>query len=175
MSCAVPAPDNTEVTREELLSIGSLPKPRKHDAIKGVVSPIQGRRDGIQWWRLREPMGESEDEQRRVRNKEDPENAGTLLHSQDRSRNQDPCGPDTEPRTAGPGEHTSEPATLQGKRGHARYGILGQGGRRGDGKREKHGESTKSTGRRRVGKKGCKESERQIRGCWKAVSQRSLS
>ncbi|KAJ1198301.1 hypothetical protein NDU88_002143 [Pleurodeles waltl] len=78
MSCAVPAPDNTEVTREEPLSIGSLPKPREHDAIKGVVSPIQGRREGIQWRRLREPMGEPEDEQRRARNEEDPENAGTL-------------------------------------------------------------------------------------------------
>ncbi|KAJ1105345.1 hypothetical protein NDU88_002752 [Pleurodeles waltl] len=78
MSCAVSAPDNTDVTWEEPLSIGSLQKLREHDAIKGVVSPIQERRDGIQWWRLREPMGVPEDEQRRARNEEDPENARTL-------------------------------------------------------------------------------------------------
>ncbi|KAJ1199591.1 hypothetical protein NDU88_003425 [Pleurodeles waltl] len=79
MSCAVSAPDNTEVARGEPLSIGSLPKPREHDARKGVVPPIQERRDRTRWWRLREPMGEPEDKQRRTRNEEDPENA-RILH-----------------------------------------------------------------------------------------------
>ncbi|KAJ1163196.1 hypothetical protein NDU88_003659 [Pleurodeles waltl] len=45
---------------------------------------------------------------------------GLLFKRADRSRNQDPCGPDAEMRTAGPGEHTSEPATLQEKRGQTR-------------------------------------------------------
>ncbi|KAJ1131025.1 hypothetical protein NDU88_009368 [Pleurodeles waltl] len=78
MSCAVYAPDNTEVTWGEPLSIGSLPKPRGHEAVKGVVSPIQGERVGIRWRRLREPTGESEDEQRRTRDEEDLEDARTL-------------------------------------------------------------------------------------------------
>ncbi|KAJ1160602.1 hypothetical protein NDU88_001098 [Pleurodeles waltl] len=78
MSCAVSAPDNTEVTRGEPLSVGSLPKPRGHEAVKGVVSPIQRGRVGIRWRRLREPTGESEDEQRRTRDEEDLEDARTL-------------------------------------------------------------------------------------------------
>ncbi|KAJ1216362.1 hypothetical protein NDU88_003965 [Pleurodeles waltl] len=45
---------------------------------------------------------------------------GLLFKSADQSRNQDPCGPDAETRTAGPREHTNEPATLQEKRGQTR-------------------------------------------------------
>ncbi|KAJ1092575.1 hypothetical protein NDU88_005685 [Pleurodeles waltl] len=48
---------------------------------------------------------------------------GILFKRADRSRNQDPCGPDAETRTAGPGEPTSEPATLQEKRGQTRQGL----------------------------------------------------
>ncbi|KAJ1157317.1 hypothetical protein NDU88_010031 [Pleurodeles waltl] len=46
--------------------------------------------------------------------------SGLLFKGPDRSRNEDPCGPNAETRTAGPGEHTSEPATLQEKRGQTR-------------------------------------------------------
>ncbi|KAJ1213658.1 hypothetical protein NDU88_001290 [Pleurodeles waltl] len=45
---------------------------------------------------------------------------GLIFKSPDWSRNQDSCGPDTETRIAGPGEHTNEPAMLQEKRGQAR-------------------------------------------------------
>ncbi|KAJ1132197.1 hypothetical protein NDU88_010524 [Pleurodeles waltl] len=67
-------------------------------------------------------MGESEDEQRRTR--KIWKMPGLSIQRPDRSRNQDPCGPDTETRTAGPGEPTSEPATLQEKRGQARVFLL---------------------------------------------------
>ncbi|KAJ1187035.1 hypothetical protein NDU88_003814 [Pleurodeles waltl] len=75
MTCAVSAPGSTEAARGEPLPIGSLPRPRENDTVKGGA---------------------------------------------DRSRNRDPCGPDAETRTVGSGEHTSEPATLQEKRGQTR-------------------------------------------------------
>ncbi|KAJ1144924.1 hypothetical protein NDU88_011218 [Pleurodeles waltl] len=78
MSCAVSAPDNTEVTRGEPLSIGSLAKLRGHEAVKVVVSPIQKKRVRIRWRRLREPTGESEDEQRKTRDEEDLEDTRAL-------------------------------------------------------------------------------------------------
>ncbi|KAJ1208015.1 hypothetical protein NDU88_003405 [Pleurodeles waltl] len=45
---------------------------------------------------------------------------GLVFESLDWGRSQDSCGPNTKTRTAGPGEHTSEPATLQEKRGQVR-------------------------------------------------------
>ncbi|KAJ1202365.1 hypothetical protein NDU88_006165 [Pleurodeles waltl] len=95
---------------------------------------------------------------------------GLSIQRPDRSRNQDHCGPDTETRTAGPGEPTSEPATLQEKHGQARYGSSGQGGGRGTEKRKITG-----TALRARGEGGCKESERQRRERCKTVNQRSLA
>ncbi|KAJ1150319.1 hypothetical protein NDU88_003113 [Pleurodeles waltl] len=44
---------------------------------------------------------------------------GLVFESLDWGRSQDSRGPDTKTRTAGPGEHMSEPATPQEKRGQA--------------------------------------------------------
>ncbi|KAJ1180089.1 hypothetical protein NDU88_005313 [Pleurodeles waltl] len=79
LTCAVSAPDSTEATRGEPLPIGSLPKPRKTDAVKKMIPPIHGEKEGIRSWRLSEPTGELKDEQRRTTEEEDPEDAWTPL------------------------------------------------------------------------------------------------
>ncbi|KAJ1156944.1 hypothetical protein NDU88_009660 [Pleurodeles waltl] len=79
MTCAVSAPGSTEASRGESLPIGSLPRPPETDAVKGVVPPIQGRREGIRRWRSREPAGELKEDQRRTRGEEDTEDAWTPL------------------------------------------------------------------------------------------------
>ncbi|KAJ1117306.1 hypothetical protein NDU88_005506 [Pleurodeles waltl] len=98
-----------------------------------MIPPIHMEREGIRSWRSREPTGELKDEQRRRTEEEDPEDVWT------RSQDQEPWRPVAETRNAGPGEHTSEPATLQEKRGQTRYGISGQGER--SGRREEKGKT----------------------------------
>ncbi|KAJ1162846.1 hypothetical protein NDU88_003311 [Pleurodeles waltl] len=79
MTCAVSAPDSTEATRGDPLPIGSLLRPREHDAVKGVVPPIQDERVGIRSWRSKEQTGELEEEQQRTTDEEDTEDARTPL------------------------------------------------------------------------------------------------
>ncbi|KAJ1199672.1 hypothetical protein NDU88_003505 [Pleurodeles waltl] len=119
---------STEATRGEPLPIGSLPRPRENDAVKGVVPPIQ-ERDGIRRRRSKEPMGDRTEEERRTSEEEDAKDAWNPLQE---------SGPEPESRSLRtqrrdedrcPGEPTSEPATLQEKRGQTRYGISGQGER----------------------------------------------
>ncbi|KAJ1116858.1 hypothetical protein NDU88_005063 [Pleurodeles waltl] len=78
-TCAVSAPDKTEAPRGATLSIGSLPDPRKSEAVKGVDPPHQGKGGGMQWWRMKEPAMALKGEQRRPRDEEDPEDARTRL------------------------------------------------------------------------------------------------
>ncbi|KAJ1167106.1 hypothetical protein NDU88_007499 [Pleurodeles waltl] len=122
-------------------------RPREHDAVKGVVPPVQDEREGIRRRRSEEPTGERKEEQRRTTKEEDTEDAWNPLQESGPGHNQDPCRPNSETRTAGPGEPTSESATLQEKRGQTRYGTPGQGER--SGRREEkvktQGHSTKST------------------------------
>ncbi|KAJ1164413.1 hypothetical protein NDU88_004852 [Pleurodeles waltl] len=84
---------------------------------------------------------------------------GILGRRADRSRHL--YSPDSEARTAGPGEPMSEPATLPEKRGQARYGVLTRGKGAGGGRRKGNtGTNTKSTdgwgtqGRKREETKG---------------------
>ncbi|KAJ1157318.1 hypothetical protein NDU88_010032 [Pleurodeles waltl] len=70
---------STEAARGEPLPIGSLPRPRENDTIKGVVPPMQGGRDRIRRRRSREPTGEIKEEQRRTTGEEDAEDAWTPL------------------------------------------------------------------------------------------------
>ncbi|KAJ1196907.1 hypothetical protein NDU88_000770 [Pleurodeles waltl] len=60
-------------------------------------------------------MNSGERETKRIR-----KTPGLVFESLDGGRSQESFGPDTKTRTAGPGEHTSEPATLQEKHGQAR-------------------------------------------------------
>ncbi|KAJ1135991.1 hypothetical protein NDU88_002418 [Pleurodeles waltl] len=78
MTCADSAVASTEATRGDSLSIGSLHGSRESDAVKGVVPPMQ-RGGGIRCWRAEEPARDLEDEQRRTRDEEDPEDARTRL------------------------------------------------------------------------------------------------
>ncbi|KAJ1158425.1 hypothetical protein NDU88_011113 [Pleurodeles waltl] len=79
ITCAVSAPGSTEATQGDPLPIGSLPRPRENDAVKGVVPPIQGGREGIQRWRSRVPTGERKEEQRRTTEEEDTKDAWNPL------------------------------------------------------------------------------------------------
>ncbi|KAJ1160017.1 hypothetical protein NDU88_000519 [Pleurodeles waltl] len=63
---------------------------------------------------------------------------GPVSDSLESNGSPDSCGFDNVKRITGPGEHTNEPATLQEKRGQARYGNSGRGER--SGKREEDGE-----------------------------------
>ncbi|KAJ1143348.1 hypothetical protein NDU88_009657 [Pleurodeles waltl] len=69
--------NSTEASQGAALSIGSLPESCVSEAVKGVGPPTHGRGGRIQWWRMKEPEGESRDEQQR--NEIDPEDAGTWL------------------------------------------------------------------------------------------------
>ncbi|KAJ1175009.1 hypothetical protein NDU88_000300 [Pleurodeles waltl] len=69
----------TEASQRAMLSIGSLPKPRDSETVKGAGPPTQEGRGRITWWRPKETERESREEQRRTRNEDDPENARTCL------------------------------------------------------------------------------------------------
>ncbi|KAJ1191869.1 hypothetical protein NDU88_001183 [Pleurodeles waltl] len=90
MPCAVSAPGSTEATRREPLPIGSLSRPRENDAVKGVVPPIQGEREGIRRRRSEEPKGERKEEQRRTTKEEGTEDAWNPLQD---------SGPESESRS----------------------------------------------------------------------------
>ncbi|KAJ1210673.1 hypothetical protein NDU88_006035 [Pleurodeles waltl] len=79
MTCAVSAPGSTDAARGEPLPIGSLPRPRENDTVKGVVPPMPRERDGIRRWRSREPTGDIKEEQRRTTGEEDTEDNWTPL------------------------------------------------------------------------------------------------
>ncbi|KAJ1180346.1 hypothetical protein NDU88_005568 [Pleurodeles waltl] len=71
--------NDTEASQRTVLSIGSLPKPRGSEPVKGEGPPTQGERGRITWWRPKEMERESREEQCRTRNEDDPENARTCL------------------------------------------------------------------------------------------------
>ncbi|KAJ1110647.1 hypothetical protein NDU88_007995 [Pleurodeles waltl] len=79
MTCAVSDPGSTEAARGEPLPIGSLLRQREIDTVKGVVPPMQERRDGIRRWSSREPTGEIKEEQRRTTEEKFTEDAWTPL------------------------------------------------------------------------------------------------
>ncbi|KAJ1193072.1 hypothetical protein NDU88_002378 [Pleurodeles waltl] len=81
MTCADSALDSTEATRRDSLSIGSLHRPREPEAVKEVVPHIQEGGGGIRCWRAKEPARDLEDEQRRTRDEEDPDDARTRLRN----------------------------------------------------------------------------------------------
>ncbi|KAJ1115655.1 hypothetical protein NDU88_003877 [Pleurodeles waltl] len=73
-------------------------------------------------------------------------------------RSRPPHSPDPGTKTAGPGEHTSKPATLQEKRGQTRYGVLKwEKGREAERRKGNHGHKYNEHGR--VGQQGRKRGE----------------
>ncbi|KAJ1187847.1 hypothetical protein NDU88_004615 [Pleurodeles waltl] len=143
---------NTEAARGASLPIGSPPWPREGGAVKGVAPPYW--RKAIR--RSRRVKGQKRDGA--TTGKEKPKTPGILGRRAGRRRSRHLYSPDPEARTAGPGEHMSEPATLQEKRGQARYGVLTQGKGAGGGRTKgKHGHEHKQHGR--VGKQGRKREE----------------
>ncbi|KAJ1122180.1 hypothetical protein NDU88_000684 [Pleurodeles waltl] len=75
------------------------------------------------WWTPKKQ--EKESEQRRTRDEDNPEDARTCRRQP--GELPESSGFNSVERISGPGEHTNEPATLQEKRGQARYGNSGRG------------------------------------------------
>ncbi|KAJ1090809.1 hypothetical protein NDU88_003938 [Pleurodeles waltl] len=71
--------NDTEASQRAVLSIGSLPKPRDSETVKGAGPPTQRGRGRNTWWRPKEMEREVREEQRWTRNEDDPENARTCL------------------------------------------------------------------------------------------------
>ncbi|KAJ1155403.1 hypothetical protein NDU88_008133 [Pleurodeles waltl] len=106
LACAVAAPNATEATREDGLLISSLPPPWDLKVVKKRLPPFHGQNDGIWSWRLKETTGEEERRLRRTLPRKTPK---PHFGRADRRWDPEQWRPITGTRTAGPGEHTSEP------------------------------------------------------------------
>ncbi|KAJ1161081.1 hypothetical protein NDU88_001569 [Pleurodeles waltl] len=111
--------NDKEASQRVVLSIGSLPKPRDLETVKGAGPPTQAERGRITWWRPKETERESREEQRRTRNEDDAETARTCLRQPGEQRESGVVWIRKREEDHWPGEHTNEPATLQENRGQA--------------------------------------------------------
>ncbi|KAJ1149463.1 hypothetical protein NDU88_002271 [Pleurodeles waltl] len=74
-TCADAALNSTEATQDAALSIGSQPKLRSSETVKGVGPPTQEVCERIPWWTPKEP--EKESEQQRTSEEGNPKDART--------------------------------------------------------------------------------------------------